>query len=85
MDPRVVVAILRGAKLCQFPSREEIREITQPALILAWPEDAGHPLSVAEELHALLPQSHLVVASSLKGAKSWTQQIHDFLSALPVT
>lgn len=83
MDPRAVVAILRGAKLCQFPVREEIRKIEQPALILAWPEDSGHPFSVAEELHAILPRSRLVVARSLEEAKTWTKEIRDFLSALP--
>lgn len=85
MERKAVIAILRGAKLCQFPSREELRKITQPTLILAWPEDSGHPLSVAEELHSLLPESRLVVARSFAEAKDWTRQVHDFLTDIPAS
>jgi 3-oxoadipate enol-lactonase len=83
MEPLALVTIFRGAKLCQLPRREELRKITQPALILAWPDDPAHPIPVAEELHALLPRSRLVVARSLAEARGWTERILEFLGGLP--
>ena len=50
-----------------------------PALILAWPDDPGHPTSTAEALHELLERSELEVALSLKDVLGWRDRVGEFL------
>jgi 3-oxoadipate enol-lactonase len=84
MDPGTLIQILRGAKLCNFPPREELKKLKAPALILAWVDDTTHPVSVAEDLHALLPASRLVVSTDIAGVNKWPKLIRDFVAALQV-
>lgn len=80
LDGRVLTQILRGARLCDFPPRQEVKKLNMPALILAWVDDPTHPISTAEELKALLPQSQLVIASGADEVKTWPKLIRDFLT-----
>jgi 3-oxoadipate enol-lactonase len=81
-DPKVLAQVLRGARLCDLPSREEIKTLLMPALILAWEDDPTHPLETAVELNRLLPASRLVVARSMAEIATWTREIKEFLSGL---
>jgi 3-oxoadipate enol-lactonase len=80
---RTLAQALRGAKLCDFPAREELKALKMPALILAWVGDATHPLATAEELGRLLPDSELFVAKDLGDMKTWTRLIREFVMSLP--
>lgn len=52
-----------GAAASNLPPRDAFAALAHiPAAILAWEGDATHPLSSAEALHRLLPQSTLFVA-----------------------
>ncbi len=82
MDPRTLIQILHGAKLCNFPPREELKKLKMPALILAWGDDATHPVSVAEDLHALLPVSQLVISTDIAGVRTWPKLISEFVAEL---
>jgi len=83
VDPKTLVVVLRGAKLCNLPEREKLRALTMPALILAWVDDPGHPVSSAEELKRLLPDSRLLIAKNVDEVNTWTQEIRDFIGQLP--
>ena len=78
-DPRTLVTILKGAKLSNFPPREEIAAIRIPALILAWVGDPVHPVETADSLHALLPDSTLIVAENLPEVLTWSDRIREFI------
>ena len=69
-----------GASLTDFPSREVVRSLDIPALILAWVDDATHPVGTAEELHSLLPQSELVIAQGYEDSLSWPARIRAFVT-----
>jgi hypothetical protein len=70
-DSEVLPQVLRGARPCDPPPREELKTLSMPSLLLAWVEDASHPLTTAEELDGLLPESQLVVARVAKDVLEW--------------
>ena len=72
--------LLNGAALTDLPSREEIKEIDIPALILGWTGDPTHPIETAIELDNLLPQSTLIVAEKYSELEQWPQFIREFVS-----
>lgn len=78
-DPERLALVMRGATRANLPDRAEIAGIEVPALILAWTGDPVHPVSTAEELHALLPDSELHVASTRSDLSRWTALTADFL------
>ncbi|MDQ3977961.1 MAG: alpha/beta fold hydrolase [Actinomycetota bacterium] len=82
MDERVLPAILRGAAGSDLPSRDEVRAIVVPTLILAWEGDPTHPVSTAEALHELIVLSELHVAQDLAGIRAWPYIVRDFLDGL---
>jgi 3-oxoadipate enol-lactonase len=82
MDKKAVPAILRGAASSDLPSREEVRSLVVPTLILAWADDPGHPVSVAESLADLLVLSELHVATDLAQIRDWSGEVRDFLAGL---
>lgn len=55
-------AAFRGAAATDLPPESEIAHLEMPVLVLAWPEDASHPLEVAEHLTRLLPDARLEIA-----------------------
>ena len=82
MDEQAVPAILRGAASSDLPTREEVRSVVVPTLILAWEDDPGHPVSTAEQLADLMVMSELHVASNLSEARLWPTLVRDFLANL---
>ncbi len=63
--------VLRGAAGTDFPAPEAVSTIDVPTLILAWTDDPTHPLSTAERLDELLPDSRLVVARTPADVVRW--------------
>lgn len=61
IDPAILPAVFRGAAGADFPAPEAVTGITQPVLLAPWVGDPGHPVSTAELLHDLLPQSTLAL------------------------
>jgi len=73
---------LRGASQSDLPPKATVHAITAPTLILAWTTDDGHPLSTAEALHELLPESELLVANELADIGPWTDKVIALLDRL---
>ncbi|MEY2477501.1 MAG: 3-oxoadipate enol-lactonase, partial [Actinomycetota bacterium] len=80
MAPRALARIFEGAIASDLPPREVIARLQQPTLILAWTDDPGHPVSTAEALHDLLPNSALHIAESLDEVRSdWPTQLQSWV------
>jgi len=81
-DPKILTRVLRGAQLANLPPAVELETIQAPALILAWTEDPGHPISSAEEVARRLPNSQLHIAQNAAEVATWTEEIRTFVTAL---
>lgn len=84
-NPQVVLGNIDhicSAGMSNLPAREEIRELTAPALILASEGDKIHPVSAAEELAGLLPGARLHVVRKESGLDGWHRLMCDFLNSL---
>jgi 3-oxoadipate enol-lactonase len=79
LDARALPLIFRGAARTDLPPHEAIRAVKAPALILAWSDDPGHPLSSAETLQELLPDAHLEVAHNMDELAEWPRRIQEFV------
>jgi pimeloyl-ACP methyl ester carboxylesterase len=79
MDPALVATIMRGAARSNLPDPDVLRSITQPALILAWSGDPGHPVSTAIRLAEVLPDAELHVADDLTAIRAWPARVDTFL------
>lgn len=77
-DPAVLSALLQGAGISNLPAANEL-QFKMPALILAWNNFLNHPLSTAQKLHALMPNSELFIAENLTQARQQASQVIDFL------
>lgn len=72
-----------GAARSNLPPRAQLAALaTIPTLIIGWPDDAVHPLASAQELHRLLPESRLFVATDMAQRASIAGRISDFISGL---
>ncbi len=80
-DTDRLAMVLRGAVTADLPSREAIGNISVPTLILAWTGDPGHPRSTAEELHGLIDDSVLSLASTRDELDAWTTEIAGFVAS----
>ncbi|MCL8025910.1 alpha/beta fold hydrolase [Nocardioides bruguierae] len=76
--------LLRGAARADFPSPEQVASIQHPTLILAWTGDPTHPLSTAEKLHDLIPDSRLVVAETPEDIEQWPALFAEHVAAHPI-
>ena len=72
-------AAFRGAASSDLPAREDVARLGLPVLLLAWPQDASHPLEVAEELAGLIPGARLEVARTPAEVAAWPQMVGDFV------
>jgi pimeloyl-ACP methyl ester carboxylesterase len=79
MKRKTLSNLFKGAALTDLPSREKIKTINIPALILGWTGDPTHPVETAIELDKLMPQSTLVVAENYSEFANWPQLIREFV------
>lgn len=76
----LLAPVLRGIGESDLPAPEAIGALSHPALILTWDTDPLHPVSTAERLHELLPDSTLHVSTTVADVQTWTSRITDFLA-----
>lgn len=76
----LLAPVLRGIGESDLPAPEEIAALSHPALILTWDTDPLHPVSTAERLHELLPDSILHVSTTVDDVRTWTNRITEFLA-----
>jgi 3-oxoadipate enol-lactonase len=79
VQPEWLPAILRGAAASDFPPPQQVAQLSQPALILAWDTDASHPLSTAERLAELLPRADLHIARNHRQIQDWPRLVSVFM------
>ncbi|WP_327321421.1 alpha/beta fold hydrolase [Streptomyces sp. NBC_01210] len=77
---RVLPSVLRGLALSDLPSPTAVAALRLPGLILAWPDDLGHPLSTAETLAHLLPHADLHVSRARADIRTWGERIAEYLT-----
>jgi pimeloyl-ACP methyl ester carboxylesterase len=80
---KTLLNLFKGAALTDFPPKQDIPKIDMPSLILAWVDDASHPIETAMELEKRLPQSELVIAEGFSDFEKWPGLIREFVSGLP--
>lgn len=80
--------VLRGTSFSDLPDINDLEiyhKIACPVLILSIIGDKTHPVTTAEALHAILPNSVLHIAEDRESAvKEFPLYIRDFLSSLSV-
>lgn len=73
-------AVLRGAALSDLPEPASLTSVGQPALILPWAGDPGHPESTADMLGTLLPQATVrPPARNPADIAAWGPLVQEFL------
>ncbi|MET9323513.1 alpha/beta hydrolase [Streptomyces sp. NPDC003038] len=77
---RVLPSLLRGLARSDLPPPAEIAALRRPALILAWPDDPGHPLSTAATLAESLPDAELHVSRTRADILTWGERIARFVT-----
>lgn len=85
VSERLLPSVLRGAGMSDLPSRDAVKEITVPVLLLPWTTDSGHPLSTSETLYELLPNAEMHVAEKLEDVGPWTDYVAGFLDSVSRT
>lgn len=78
-----LATVMRGAADSDLPPADQLAQLGQPALVLAWDTDPAHPRSTAEELARVLPAAELEVATELAEVRAWPARVGAFLSSLP--
>jgi len=78
---RTMWNVMRGAASTNLPPRKDLEALVEiPTIILAWVGDPTHPVTTAEELHRLLPQSELFIAQGYEEFKTIPQRLRTFVS-----
>lgn len=78
-DPKYYPQIYNGGAASDLPPREQIAQIRVPTLIAALPDDENHPLDIAQELNALIPNSTLEVISDYEHYMDLQKKVKQFL------
>ncbi len=71
VETDLLPTVFRGAALTDLPERSVLAALTVPTLVVAWVDDPAHPVSTAEQLHALIPGSSLVIAHQHPDVRRW--------------
>ncbi|HEU5356935.1 MAG TPA: alpha/beta hydrolase [Actinocrinis sp.] len=77
---RLYPHVLRGSAASDLPDPEDLRALTHPALILTWAGDTGHPVSTAETLRKVLPNSRLHISPDYSDVLTWGSRAAAFLT-----
>lgn len=78
MKKQTLHQVFSAAAVNNLPSLDELSQIKVPCLILAWDDDATHPLETANTLAATLPNAQLHVAQCMADVEEWPELIVDF-------
>lgn len=81
-DTTDVVTAFEGAARSDLPTLEQCAALKVPALILAWPGDPVHPVSVARKLAEAMPHATLHVVEHEGDVRHWSALIGEFVASL---
>jgi 3-oxoadipate enol-lactonase len=79
-NPLHVQAALGGAARSDMPDRDVLRHLHVPTLILAWEDDAAHPVSTATELADTLPDVRGLVICQPDDISEWESALVEFVN-----
>jgi pimeloyl-ACP methyl ester carboxylesterase len=80
--PGYYTKIYSGGAESDYPSREQISEITVPTLIISVPGDVNHPSEMANELKYLIKNSDLFEVTSFDDYLKLQNKVFDFIREL---
>lgn len=80
--PAYYYAIYHGGAISDFPLREELKQVKVPTLIIADPNDPGHPIDVAKEMNELIPNSRLVQVSGFEDYLQLQETVSYFIKSI---
>jgi esterase/lipase len=60
-----LATVMRTAMMWVMPDMERLRALRCPACVIAWPDDALHPLALAERVAGLIPRARLEIVPPL--------------------
>lgn len=78
VSTQLLPSVLRGAGASDLPGPDGVAAITAPVLLLAWAGDPGHPVSTADRLAELLPDSAEHVSESAVDVGTWPRRAAEF-------
>ncbi|QIR14916.1 alpha/beta fold hydrolase [Shewanella aestuarii] len=78
MKKRTLHQVFSAAAVNDLPALNELTQIKVPCLILAWDDDATHPLETANMLAKTLPNAQLHVAKCMADVEEWPELIVGF-------
>lgn len=70
--------------MSDLPEVEDLAGVDVPTLILAWPGDRSHPLSVARRLQSVMPRAELDIADG-GDLGGWPERVADFVAEVTST
>ncbi len=71
--------VLRGAASSDLPPRAALSTLEVPTLVLAWTDDAAHPLSTVDALAEVLPSCRTSVTDDPSVVAGWTQPVQEHI------
>jgi pimeloyl-ACP methyl ester carboxylesterase len=84
-NPLHVQAALGGAARSDLADRKRLQELHVPTLILAWEDDAAHPLSTATDLADTLPDVRGLVVCHPGDISEWETALATFVQEISAT
>lgn len=79
VSQELLPSILRGASMTDLPPAEEVAQVAVPLQILAWVDDHAHPVTTAEKLNRLHPDSQLSIAETPEDLATWPARVAAFV------
>lgn len=81
-NPKAMKKILVEAAMSDLPFASQIKKLSLPCLILAWEGDPVHPVSTAECLSELIPNSRYFCAKNAEDVEGWSNIISEFIKGV---
>lgn len=82
VSAQLLPTVLRGAAATDLPQPGVVSQITVPNLILAWSDDAAHPLSSSKILREALPGDDLHIARTPEHLARWPGLAAQFITSV---
>jgi pimeloyl-ACP methyl ester carboxylesterase len=72
--------VMRGAAATDLPDPDALRAVRHETLILTWEQDPGHPVTTAQKLNELLPNTRLHISADYADVATWGNRAAAFLT-----
>lgn len=79
INRKAIKYVFLGAAMSDLPGKEVLKSLKTQTQILSWVDDPGHPVSIAEEVNKLLPNSELHIATNYRDLNNWIGATRNFI------